>query len=180
MQRAKFIRIFENIDKIWRFEPFDCSPSVRGRTQGRGSCARKSSRNGPLSIPSDLCKNFSPRGLAWRAPDRRIRLESTESPPGDSVETAVGGRRRRTKIRRRRSPSGKISQRFFLSPAVHLRSSEAELGLEQIVHGFRIGLAAGRLHHLTDEPTRERGLCLHLLYLVRVARDDLIDHSLDR
>src|SRR5262245_5812088 len=102
-----------------------------------------------------LVKNFSPRGLAWRAPDRRIRLESTESPPGDSVETAVGGRRRRTKIRRRRSPSGKISQRFFLSPAVHLRSSEAEFRLEQIVHRFRIGLAAGRLHHLTDEPTRE-------------------------
>jgi len=36
----KFIRIFENIDKIWRFEPFDCSPRVRGRTRVRGSCAR--------------------------------------------------------------------------------------------------------------------------------------------
>jgi hypothetical protein len=36
----KFIRIFENIDKIWRFEPFDCSPHVRGRTRARDSCAR--------------------------------------------------------------------------------------------------------------------------------------------
>src|SRR5262245_47852000 len=95
-----------------------------------------------------LVQNFSPRGLAWRAPDCRIRLESTESPRGDSRETEDGGQRTGTKIRRRRSTSGKISQRFVLSPAVHLRSSEAELGLEQIVHGFRIGLAAGRLHHL--------------------------------
>src|SRR5262245_16415560 len=106
MQRAKFIRIFENIDKIWRFELFVCSPSVRGRTRERGPRARNSGRNGPLSISSDLCKNFSPRGLAWRAPDRRIRLESTESPRGDSRETADAGRRTRDE-----SPATKISER---------------------------------------------------------------------
>src|SRR5262245_13752374 len=53
-----------------------------------------------------LVQNFSPRGLAWRTPDRRIRLESTESPRGDSRETADAGRRTRDE-----SPATKISER---------------------------------------------------------------------
>src|SRR5262245_49007946 len=138
MQRAKFIRIFENIDKIWRFEPFVCSPSVRGRTRGRGPCARKSGRNGPLSISSDLCKNFSPRGLAWHAPDCRIRLESTESPRGDSRETgsADGGKGRKSgdeDHRMEKFCSGSFSRRSFIfdlqRPSLALSRSFTAFGL---------------------------------------------------
>ena len=46
---------------------------------------------------------------------------------------------------------------------------QSELALEQFVHGLRIGLAARRLHHLTDEPADQRRLRLRLRHLVRVA-----------
>jgi hypothetical protein len=127
-----------------------------------------------------LVQNFFPQGPRLRA---RAAESGSNRPNRLGVirarhRTRDGGRG--TKSRRRRSTSGKISQRFVPALSVRLRSSEAELGLEQIVHRFRIGLAAGRLHHLTDEPTRERRLCLHLLHLVRVVREDLVDHSFDR
>src|SRR5262249_6969389 len=108
-QRAKFIRISENIDKIWRFEPFDCSASVRGRTRMRGSCARKSGRKAPLSIPSDLCKIFSPRGLARAA---RTAESGSNRPNRLRVIRArqrTADRRRRTEIREW-TPQTKINE----------------------------------------------------------------------
>src|SRR6185312_9991307 len=44
--------------------------------------------------------------------------------------------------------------------------SDAELGLQQRVHCLRIGLAARRLHRLTDEPAHELRLRLRLRHLV--------------
>ncbi len=50
-----------------------------------------------------------------------------------------------------RAASAVASERIAV-PVARRRDSDAELGLQQIVHGLRIGLAAGRLHHLADEP----------------------------
>src|SRR5262245_20845580 len=59
-------------------------------------------------------------------------------------------------------------------------SSETELGFQEIVDGLRVRLAAGRLHHLSDEPAERLRLRFRLLHLVRIGRDDLVDHLFDR
>src|SRR5439155_1802272 len=58
--------------------------------------------------------------------------------------------------------------------------SDPELRLQEIVHGLRIGLAAGRLHHLTDEPAGELRPGFRLRDLVRIGRYDVVDHLFDR
>src|SRR3954466_10259049 len=58
--------------------------------------------------------------------------------------------------------------------------SDAELRLQQIVDGLRIGLAAGLLHHLADEPAGELRLGFRLRDLVRIGGDDVVDDLLDR
>src|SRR3954452_11546805 len=58
--------------------------------------------------------------------------------------------------------------------------SDAELRLQQIVDGLRIGLAAGLLHHLTDEPAGELRLGFRLRDLVGVGGDDVVDDLFDR
>src|SRR5260221_1728669 len=58
--------------------------------------------------------------------------------------------------------------------------SDAEFRFQDIVHGLRVGLAAGRLHHLADEPAGELRLGFGLGHLVRIGRDDVVDHLLDR
>ena len=58
-------------------------------------------------------------------------------------------------------------------------ASKAELALEQVVHGLRIGLAAQCFHHLTDEPHHRLRIGLRLRDLVGVLRDDLVDDLLD-
>src|SRR5262245_44145450 len=60
------------------------------------------------------------------------------------------------------------------------RSSETELRFQEIVDGLRVRLAAGRLHHLADEPAERLRLRLGLRHLVRIGRDDLVDHLFDR
>ena len=50
---------------------------------------------------------------------------------------------------------------------------------EQRVDRLRVRLAARGLHHLTDKPADDRGLCLRLLGLVGIGRNDLIDRSFD-
>jgi hypothetical protein len=64
--------------------------------------------------------------------------------------------------------------------ATVLTRSDTELGLEQVVDSLRIGLAAGRLHHLADEPLNCRWLGLGLGDLVRIGGDDVVDHLFDR
>src|SRR5437868_5683301 len=59
--------------------------------------------------------------------------------------------------------------------ATILTRSDTELGLEQIVDGLRIGFAAGRLHHLADEPLDRRRLDFNLGNLVRIASYDVVD-----
>ena len=58
--------------------------------------------------------------------------------------------------------------------------SDANLLLEKIVDGLRIGLAAGGLHYLTDEPADRLRVCLGVGDLVRVLSDDVVDDLLDR
>src|SRR5690242_6894345 len=60
------------------------------------------------------------------------------------------------------------------------RSSDAEPGFQEIVDGLRVRLAAGRLHHLADEPAERLRLRLGLRHLVRIGRDDLVDYLFDR
>jgi hypothetical protein len=64
--------------------------------------------------------------------------------------------------------------------ATILTRSDAELGLEQVVDGLRIGLAAGRLHDLADEPADELRLGFRLRYLVRIGGNDVVHHLFDR
>jgi len=64
--------------------------------------------------------------------------------------------------------------------ATILTRSDAELGLEQVVDGLRIGLAARRLHDLADEPADELRLGFRLGYLVRIGGDDVVHHLFDR
>ncbi len=56
---------------------------------------------------------------------------------------------------------------------------DAELFLQSIVHGLRVGLAAGRFHDLADEPAEHGGLRLHLLDLVGIGGDDRVDGLFD-
>jgi hypothetical protein len=73
-----------------------------------------------------------------------------------------------------------IATATTLKPSRYGTLSDAELGLQQGVDRLRIGLTAGRLHHLTDEPLHRRGLGFRLLHLVRIGCDDLVDHLFDR
>ena len=58
-----------------------------------------------------------------------------------------------------------------------MKSQIPSLRLQQIVDGLRVGLAAGRLHHLADEPADHRGLRLGLRRLVGIGGDDLVDDA---
>src|SRR5579871_3332876 len=92
-------------------------------------------------------------------PNRGSSIRIGASPPAVAASASEAIRRRkaaldcarRRGLRRRRAAFG--------------ASLDAELGLQQRVDGFRIGLAAGRLHHLADEPLDRRGLGLGLLHL---------------
>jgi hypothetical protein len=53
--------------------------------------------------------------------------------------------------------------------------SDAELGLEEIVDRLRVGLAAGRFHHLADEPADRFRVRLRVGDLVRVLGKDVGD-----
>ena len=57
--------------------------------------------------------------------------------------------------------------------------SDVELCLEQLVHGLRVRLAAGCLHHLTDEPSDHCGFRIRLRSLVGIVGDDIVDELLD-
>src|SRR5258708_19942213 len=52
--------------------------------------------------------------------------------------------------------------------------------LQEVVDDLRVGLAAGRLHDLADEPADQGGLGLVGLDLLGVGGDDLLDRRLDR
>ena len=54
---------------------------------------------------------------------------------------------------------------------------ETDLLLQDLVHGLRICFAAGRLHHLTDEPSDRLRLCSRLLHFVGVGGNDLVRRS---
>src|SRR3954454_2823766 len=56
------------------------------------------------------------------------------------------------------------------SPAVrtNMLLLDAQLGLDEVVDGLRIGLAASRLHHLADEPAGHGGLGASLLDLAGI------------
>src|SRR5690606_27722347 len=56
---------------------------------------------------------------------------------------------------------------------------QPELGLEDVIDSLRIGLAAGLLHDLADEPTQKAGLGFDRRDLPRVAGNDLIDDLFD-
>src|SRR6266550_1178229 len=85
--------------------------------------------------------------------------------------------------RRRNAARGARSRQFGDAaigrrrlPPPRARRSDAELGLEQVVDGLRIGLAARRLHHLADEPADHLRLGFRLRDLVGIAGDDVVDH----
>ena len=60
-------------------------------------------------------------------------------------------------------------------------ASKPELRLEQVVHRLRIGLAAGGLHHLADEPAEQLSASPSPApTLSGFLRDDLVDDLLDR
>src|SRR5262249_49652675 len=79
------------------------------------------------------------------------------------------------------SRESSLARTAFAAPrARRCERSEAELALEQVVDRLRIGFAAGRLHHLADEPAERLRLVLHLRSLVGIGRDDVVDDLLDR
>src|SRR5215813_10354827 len=65
-------------------------------------------------------------------------------------------------------------------PVTRPPSAKSELGLDQIVDGLRVRLAAGRLHDLPDEPADCLRIGLGVADLVGIGGDDLIDQLLDR
>ena len=52
-------------------------------------------------------------------------------------------------------------------------TSDAELGLQEVVDALRVGLAARRLHHLADEPAERLRLVPDLRGLVGIGRNDV-------
>src|SRR5262249_51447806 len=62
------------------------------------------------------------------------------------------------------------------TPSIGLAAtrSDVELCLDELVHRLRVGLAAGCLHHLTDEPSDHCGLRPRLRNFVGIGSDDLV------
>src|SRR4051812_39199540 len=79
---------------------------------------------------------------------------------------------------RRKVDAMMAARRLTSRPRAQL--SETELGFQEIVDGLRVRLAAGRLHHLADEPAERLRLRPGLRHLVRIGCDDLVDRLLDR
>jgi hypothetical protein len=59
-------------------------------------------------------------------------------------------------------------------------NSDAEFGFEQVVDRLRVSLAAGRLHHLADEPAHQLRPGAGLRDLVGIGGDDVVDDLFDR
>src|SRR5947199_4066546 len=59
-------------------------------------------------------------------------------------------------------------------------AADSESRVEDVVDGLRIRFSTRLLHHLTDEPSGESRLRLHLLHLLGIGGDDRIDRSFDR
>src|SRR5262245_25244282 len=96
----------------------------------RGSCARKTGHNRPLSIPSNLCKIFPPAALlgalrateyGWHRPNRLGAIGAAQR----TTDGAEGRKAGDVDQRAEKFRSGSFARR-----PVRLRSSEAELGLE--------------------------------------------------
>src|SRR3990167_8333377 len=73
-----------------------------------------------------------------------------------------------------RSPK---SERALCRPPL---SVDPELFLQDRIDRRRIGLAAGRFHHLSDEPAEGLGLFLDFARLIGVRGDNRVDRGLDR
>src|SRR5713101_1974345 len=85
---------------------------------------------------------------------------------------------------RRRRPSrrsGPARARPWPSPARRTSAviSAVQSLLQKLVDDFGIGLAAGRLHHLADEPAEQSGLGLVGRELTGVGIDHGLDGGLD-
>src|SRR5262245_1894637 len=79
----------------------------RARAHATARLVRSQKRSqGAVKHIDQLVQNFFPQGARLRASDCRIRLESTESPRGDSRETQDAGRRTRDE-----KPATKINER---------------------------------------------------------------------
>jgi len=74
----------------------------------------------------------------------------------------------------------RTQERFQRLETAICRRSDAELRLSSSFTACRIGLAAGILHHLTDNQPISLGLPAAWLDLSGVLADDIVDHSFDR
>ena len=54
-----------------------------------------------------------------------------------------------------------------------------ELRRDQLVYHFWVCFAAGRLHHLTDKPTRKLGVFAGFCHLIGVGRDNVVNGCFD-
>ena len=84
-----------------------------------------------------------------------------------------------------RTPDGQIvavswsADMLIGQPGALRQSLGVERLLQKLVDDLGVGLAAGRLHHLADEPAEQRGLGLVGRDLVRVGVDHRLDGGLD-
>ena len=60
-----------------------------------------------------------------------------------------------------------------------MRALNSEFGFQDFIDGGRVGLAACRLHHLTDEPSEHRRFRLSLRDLVGIGGNDVVDGLFD-
>lgn len=123
-------------------------------------------------VARTLSRSFGNKKFSWIARQRLIRAHQNRTFSDES-----GDRSARPCLWWRRSTTVAIHVRSALAlierdagdALVPLRDgiSDAELALEQVVDGLRIGLA-GRLHHLADEPADHLRLGFRLRHLVRI------------
>ncbi len=166
-----FLRLCKNPHNIWLSDNSDFPPPADVKCRARHMSERKSRRRNAANAPVKPVEIFFAPNARSNGSER-LNLTRIER---IALLVIRGWRLARVhfapveRARRRRSPAMSIlmARRGDVPPFDDRRStklgrcgdaarggarSDAELGLEQIVHRLRVGLAARRLHHLADEP----------------------------
>ena len=154
-QRRKFFDTSKTLMKSSVFAHIANSISISRARRKLHSCdnAATAQIDGAVSV-LPRSKNFS-TDAPFRGIARTVHSIKNERIERQVIRVATCVER----VHRNRSRAKRFrvhARETFSPPRALTRSacsaSKSELALEQFVHGLRVGLAAGGLHHLSDEP----------------------------
>src|ERR1700735_4345006 len=134
--------------------------------------------------PTSQCKKIFARNVFSGVLKRRMRRKTRESVQVIRYDDTFADRARRCRAADFGSDSSceeraKRSRACAGGSDTPLRS-DADLLLEQVVDGLRVGLAARRLHPLADDPADRFRVRFGVGDLVGVLSDDVVDDLFER